>query len=58
MMTMKFYKDKQDKHRCRITAGNGEIIFSSHQGFSSRQACLANVELVAKAVRECNSGGG
>lgn len=56
-MEMQFFMDKANKHRCRITARNGEIIFSSHQGFSSKRACWDNVALVGKAIRECINGG-
>ena len=55
-MKMQFFMDKKLKHRCRIIGRNGEIIFSSHQGFSSKQACKDNVNLVARAIRECGGG--
>jgi len=49
---IEFYKDKQDKHRARITARNGEIIFSSHQGFSSKQACEENLVATWQILRD------
>jgi len=49
-MMIKFYPDKQDKWRARITAANGEIIFSSHQGFSSKQQCKHNLKIVSEAI--------
>ena len=49
---IEFYQDKQDKWRARITAANGEIIFSSHQGFSSKQKCKENIRTVNRAISE------
>jgi len=47
---IKYYRDKKLKYRARITAANGEIIFSSHQGFSSKQACKENLRTVYRAL--------
>jgi len=49
---IEFYPDKSNKWRARITAVNGEIIFSSHQGFSSKQACKENIRIVNRAISE------
>ena len=47
---IKFYLDKQNKYRARITAKNGEIIFGSHQGYTSLQNCKDNLIDIAIAV--------
>jgi len=49
---IEFYPDKSNKWRARITAANGEIIFSSHQGFSSKQACKENLRTVYRGISE------
>lgn len=49
-MMIEYYKDKAGKHRARITARNGEIIFGSHQGFSSKQKCIDNLHLVSAHI--------
>ena len=54
---IEFYPDKQDKWRARITAANHEIIFASHQGFSSKQACKENLRLVHRAIYDWNDSG-
>ena len=47
-----YYKDKSGKHRARIKAKNGEIIFGSHQGFSSKQKCKQNLYHVCWAIQD------
>jgi len=47
---IEFYLDKSNRWRARITAANNEIIFSSHQGFSSKQTCKDNLRTVYRAI--------
>ena len=47
---IKFYQDKQNKWRAKITAKNGECIHSSHQGYSSKQRCQDNLIDIAIVV--------
>ena len=43
--TFELYKDKAGKHRWRLKAANGEIIFSG-QGYVAKASCLNGVESV------------
>jgi len=47
---IEYYTDKQDKHRARIIAKNGECIFGSHQGFVSKQGAKDNLIDIAIVV--------
>jgi len=45
------YKDKSDKYRFRLKAGNGEIIGTS-QGYSSKNAALNGIKSVGTNAPE------
>ena len=51
---IKFYKDKRDKWRWRITAENNEIIAASSQGFATRRLAKNNLDLIIEAVKASN----
>ncbi len=41
------YKDKGDKYRFRLKAGNGQVIAAS-QSYTSKDACLNGIESIKK----------
>lgn len=51
MTTIELYKNRFDQYRWRITAGNGEIIGSSTQGYTSKENCMKNISMVFSALR-------
>lgn len=40
--TWTFYQDSQGKWRWRRTAGNGQIVGASSEGYNNRADCVAN----------------
>lgn len=48
-MAAKFevYKDKADKYRFRLKAGNGQVI-AVGEAYSSKDACLNGIESIKK----------
>ena len=49
-LTFALYKDRKGEWRWRLTAANGEIIATSGDGYKSKKACLAAIELVRAAA--------
>ena len=47
---VEYFTDKAGKIRARIRAKNGEIIFSSHQGFANKRNCYDNLTLIREAL--------
>ncbi|MCK5600715.1 DUF1508 domain-containing protein [Candidatus Pacearchaeota archaeon] len=47
---IEYFIDKAGKFRARIRAKNGEIIFSSHQGFTTRRSCYDNLALIREVL--------
>jgi len=47
------FKDKADKYRFRLKAGNGEIILSS-QGYEGKAGCTAGIESVRRNATDPN----
>ena len=48
-LVFQVYKDKKDEWRWRLKAGNGEPI-ASGEGFASKAACLASIDIVKKSA--------
>jgi uncharacterized protein YegP (UPF0339 family) len=48
MAKIEVYKDKSNQFRWRLIAPNGNIIASSGEAYSSKQACLDGIESVRK----------
>ena len=48
---MKFhvYKDHKGEWRWRLKAANGKVLADSGEGYNSKQACKAGIELVKTA---------
>src|SRR5262245_13452582 len=44
------YEDKGKEHRWRLKASNGQIVAASSEGYSSRDACEAAIDLIRKHV--------
>ena len=53
-MAAKFelYKDKSGEFRFRLKAGNGEVIATSSEGYSSKAAALNGIESIQKNAAE------
>ncbi len=41
------YKDKSDKYRFRLKAGNGQVI-AAGQAYSTKESCLKGIESLRK----------
>jgi uncharacterized protein YegP (UPF0339 family) len=50
--TFEVYKDKAGDFRWRLRAQNTNVIASSGQGYSSKQACLDGIESVKKSAAD------
>src|SRR5262245_29141274 len=50
--TFEVYKDKAGEFRWRLRAQNTNVIASSGQGYSSKQACLDGIESVKKSAAD------
>jgi len=55
-MTGKFelYKDKSGEFRFRLKAGNGEVIATSSESYSSKAAAMNGIESIKKNAAEAN----
>ncbi len=42
-----WFKDKKDKYRFRLKAGNGQIIATS-EAYETRDSCISGIESVKK----------
>lgn len=51
MTTIELYKNRFDQYRWRVTAGNGEIIGASTQGYTRKVNCIKNLSMVFCAIR-------
>ena len=53
-MSAKFdiFKDKSDKFRFRLKAGNGEVVASCSQGYDSKATCKKAIESVKNSSAE------
>lgn len=49
---MKFhiYKDNNNEYRWRLVAANGKIIADSGEGYTTKSACQAGIDLVKGAA--------
>lgn len=48
MAKVEMYKDTAGKWRWRAKASNGRIIGASTEGFSSKDACIRNINILSK----------
>ncbi|TCC58169.1 DUF1508 domain-containing protein [Kribbella pittospori] len=48
------YKDKSSEFRFRLKAGNGEVIATSSESYSSKAAALNGIESIKKNAAEAN----
>ncbi|MFI6827361.1 YegP family protein [Kribbella sp. NPDC050241] len=46
------YKDKSGEFRFRLKAGNGEVIATSSESYSSKAAALNGIESIQKSAPE------
>ena len=51
-----FYLDKANQWRWRLTAGNGEIIGASTEGYKDREDCVSNFRKVTTHVWAVSPG--
>lgn len=45
-LTYELYKDKAGEHRWRLKHGNGNVLATSSEGYSSKAAALKGIENV------------
>jgi len=48
-----WFKDKKDKFRFRLKAGNGQIIAVS-EAYESKDSCISGIESVKKNAADAN----
>jgi len=48
------YKDKSGEFRFRLKAGNGEVIATGSESYSSKAAALNGIESIKKNAAEAN----
>ncbi|TCC52380.1 DUF1508 domain-containing protein [Kribbella capetownensis] len=48
------YKDKSGEFRFRLKAGNGEVIATSSESYSSKAAAMNGIESIKKNAAEAN----
>ncbi len=48
-----WFKDKKDKFRFRLKAGNGQIIAVS-EAYESKDSCMSGIESVKKNAADAN----
>lgn len=48
-MTFHIYKDSNSEWRWRLKAANGKVIADSGEGYNTKEACRAGIELVKGA---------
>ena len=51
-LPLEFYKDNADEWRWRITAGNGQIVHASTEGYNAKATAKSNLEGLAAAIAE------
>jgi uncharacterized protein YegP (UPF0339 family) len=54
-LPVEFYKDEADEWRWRITAGNGNIVHASSEGYTALLNAKVNLEQLCAAVVEYES---
>lgn len=48
-MKFEVYTDKKGEWRWRLKASNGQTVATPGEGFSSKTACMNNIDIVKKA---------
>lgn len=49
-MKFKIYQDAKGEYRWKLVSGNGQTVAVPGEGFSSKQSCEKNIELVKSAA--------
>jgi len=49
-MEFNTYQDNALKWRWRVTAGNGEIVGASSQGFTRKSTCIENAKMLSTGL--------
>ena len=47
-MKFRVYKDRAGEYRWRLLAANGQVIATPGEGYTTKAACLANIESVKR----------